>query len=75
MGSLLDFSVSGLIAGFIFGIVGLYLFRQGKKRANFHMLIIGILLMIYPYFTAGPWQDWGIGLLLCGGAWHFWDRI
>ena len=75
VGGLLDFSVSGLISSFIFGVIGLYLFKEGRKRTNFHVLIIGIVLMVYPYFTHGLLQDWGVGVVLCYAAYHFWDRV
>ncbi len=33
--------------------IGLGYFIYGKKIADFHFLIAGIALMIYPYFFAG----------------------
>lgn len=33
--------------------VGLAYFVYGKKQADFHFLIGGIILMIYPYFASG----------------------
>jgi hypothetical protein len=58
----LDFSVSSLLAGFIFGMCGFYLLKEGKKRTNFWFVGIGLGLMIYPYFVSGPWATWGIGI-------------
>lgn len=63
---------STLIAGFIFGILGFWLFREGKKRQNFYVLIIGILLMAYPYFVNSALVTWLIGGALTGAAWFFW---
>lgn len=71
-GELLNFSVSGLIAGLLFGVVGLWMFCEGKRRLNNKVVVIGLVLMIYPYFTNGPWMDWGIGFALCGLAYHLW---
>ncbi len=34
--------------------IGLGYFIYGKKTTDFHFLISGIALMIYPYFFAGP---------------------
>lgn len=60
----MDFSFSSLLASFTFGVIGIAVFREGKKRAEFDLIFIGIAMMVYPYFTNGPWMDWGIGLLL-----------
>lgn len=70
----MDISFSGIMSGIIFGIIGFALFREGKKRANYAILFIGITLMIYPYFSSGPWGDWGIGALLCGAAYYFFQK-
>ncbi len=61
----MNITISSLMAGLIFGIIGFYLFRQGKKDAEFSMILIGIALMVYPYFTKGAVWDWGIGISLC----------
>jgi hypothetical protein len=66
----MDFSPSGLFAGFVFGVIGIWLFRKGKKEAEFDFIFIGLALMVYPYFTKGPWGDWGIGAALCSLAYY-----
>lgn len=63
--SSVNFSISSLIAGFLFGVIGYWMFKDGRKRNDYYFLGIGIVLMIYPYFTSGPKADWGIGILLC----------
>jgi len=67
----LNISVSSLIAGLIFGVIGMWLFSQGKKNSNLYFVIIGLVLMVYPYFTKGPLADWGIGAGLCGIAYYY----
>ncbi len=67
-----DFSPSGLFAALIFGAAGLYVFRMGKKRVQYRLVFLGLALMIYPYFTKGPWMDWGVGFALCGLAYYIW---
>jgi hypothetical protein len=66
----MDISASSLLAGFFFGTIGLFVFRKGKKDAEFDILFIGIALMIYPYFTMGPLLDWGVGAALCALAYY-----
>ena len=72
--SLFHFTASGLISGLLFGIIGMYVFRQGKKRLNFKVTFLGIAMMVYPYFTKGPWGDWGIGIALCAATSYFWNE-
>ena len=45
------FSLAGLIGGILFGGVGFVAFIYGKKNAEFKPMIIGGLLMGYPYFV------------------------
>ncbi len=64
----LDFSFSSLMAGFVFGVIGFYLFREGKKRLNYSTIFCGVSLMAYPIFVSGPWMTWGTGVVLCAVA-------
>lgn len=58
-----------LIAGIIFGIIGFWLFRKGKKEHHVSHSLIGIGLMVYPYFTSDtPRLTWGVGFAFCGLA-------
>ena len=69
---LFDISVSGLIAGLLFGILGMWLAREAKRRADLKLGLVATALMFYPYFTRGPWMDWGIGFALTGLAYYLW---
>jgi multisubunit Na+/H+ antiporter MnhE subunit len=72
-GSGIDLSISSIIAGLIFGVVAVYVFRLGVKRLNYPLIFISIALGIFPIFTHGPWQTWGLGFLLCGIGWYVRD--
>lgn len=52
------------MASFVFSVWGWYVFREGRKRDHMLMVMIGVALMTYTYFTKGPWLDWGIGSAL-----------
>ena len=65
-----EISGSSLLAGLVFGVIGMYVFRRGKLRQEFDVLFIGIALMVYPYFTKGPIADWGVGIALCALAYY-----
>ena len=71
---LFDISISSVLSAIIFGIIGYWLYRRGKQYSRFDILAIGVALMIYPYFTRGPWGDWGVGFALCGLAYYFWKK-
>ncbi len=68
----LNFTPSGILSGLIFGIVGMWMFREGKRRQDFKIICIAVALMFYPYFTRGPLEDWGAGVLLCALAYYYW---
>ena len=45
-------SPAGMIAGFLFATIGFVAFVYGKKNTRFQPMIIGIILMVYPYFVS-----------------------
>jgi multisubunit Na+/H+ antiporter MnhE subunit len=68
----MDFSFSSLMSGFIFGVIGFYVVRHAKKDANIIAVVLGIALMIYPYFVSGDWLPWIVGIALCGATYYVW---
>ena len=60
----MNFSVSGIAAGLIFGTIGMYLVGRAKRLAHIPSLVIGVALMVYPYFVASNILLWGIGAVL-----------
>ena len=60
----MGFSVWTLIAGFVFGIFGIFIFREGKRDMNIPRVVIGLVLMSYGFFVTNPWACWGIGAVL-----------
>lgn len=72
--STFNITPSSIISGILFGCIGMWLYRQGKHRENLRLKVIAISLMVYPYFTSGPLADWGVGVALCGAAYHYWNE-
>lgn len=68
-----NMSASTLIAGLVFSVIGIWLFKKGRSKNNMTLVLISIALMVYPMFTKKPWQDWGIGIALCLYAKYRWD--
>jgi hypothetical protein len=64
------FSMSTIIASFLFGIVGLYVFRHGKKTTNYSLIFTSIAMMVYPMFVSGAIITWCMGIALCALAYY-----
>ncbi len=62
-GFLSGFSGAWLFGSIIFGIIGFAAFGYGKKSTKYKPLLIGIALMIYPYFVRSS-----LVLYLVGGV-------
>ena len=67
-----DISLSSLAAGFVFSVIGFGLFKEGRRRAEVRIALVGVTMIGYSYFTSSPAADWGIGILLCGLAYMWW---
>jgi Na+/proline symporter len=74
MDLLSSYSPWALVGGFLFGIVGIWLFRKGKRETNHKVMVIGIILMVYPLFTTGALTTWAVGASLCGFAYYWKDN-
>lgn len=60
---------SSLIASLIIGSVGFVAFAYGKKQSRLPQMLVGLVLMVFPYFvTSVPWMV-GIAAALLGGLW------
>ena len=58
------FSLGGLIAGILFGCIGFVAFMFGKKNSEFRPMVLGILLMVYPYFIKNTIAMYLVGIAL-----------
>lgn len=68
---LTSFSPAAMIGAVIFGLIGFYLFRHGKKTPHHRLMVIGIILMIYPLFFTEALHTWAIGCALTGLAYYW----
>lgn len=67
------FSVGNIMAMTIFGAVGFVAFMYGKKNANLKPTLIGIVLMVYPYFISNTILLYAVGAALCLALYLFRD--
>lgn len=70
----MNFSLSALYAYLIFGILGMSSFSYGRKLRLWKPSVIGILLMVYPYFFPNTWLLWGVGVALLVLLWFQHDE-
>ena len=61
---IVGFSLAGLIGGMIFGSIGFIAFIYGKKMSEFKPMLMGILLMLYPYFVRNTVALYMTGVVL-----------
>jgi hypothetical protein len=60
-----------IIAYILFGGIGFVAFSYGKKSMLFRPMIIGLALMVYPYFVPGTLGLYLIGIALTALL-YFW---
>jgi hypothetical protein len=65
------FTAANIFGSILFGSIGLGAFIYGRKSAAAKPLIIGAVLMIYPYFVSETWQLYAIGVLLTASLFLF----
>ncbi|MEI6072511.1 MAG: hypothetical protein WCS31_12015 [Verrucomicrobiae bacterium] len=58
-------SPSSLFAAILFGAIGMGAFVHGKRNGLAMPALIGVALMVYPYFVSETWLVFSIGALLC----------
>ncbi|MBF0571673.1 MAG: hypothetical protein HQL12_07335 [Candidatus Omnitrophica bacterium] len=60
-----------ILGGIIFGIIGMCAFAYGKKEKCWRPMVIGIALMVYPYFIPNTIVFFITGIALTA-ALYFW---
>ena len=60
-----------IVGGIIFSIIGWYAFIYGRREKSMRPMLIGIVLMAYPYFVANTFLAYAIGIGLTA-ALFFW---
>lgn len=61
----MDIDGYGLLASLLVSTVGFVVFRYGRLQQRFPQVVIGIALMVFPYFVSGAlWTLVVAGVLL-----------
>jgi hypothetical protein len=61
-----DLDAGSLIAGLVVSGVGFVFFSYGRKMSRAPHVIIGIVMMVFPYFIPSVLVMLAVGALLCG---------
>ncbi len=59
-----DFNFAKIAACSIFGAIGFVAFVYGKRNTLWRTMVVGIALMVYPYFFSGMLAIYLIGIVL-----------
>ncbi len=57
-------NTANILASIIFGSIGFAAFVYGKKQSSLKPLVIGVILMVYPYFVENPIALYAAGVVL-----------
>ena len=67
----MDFSEGSLFANLIVSGVGLFLLTYGRKTSDLRKVVLGLVMLVYPYFVSSAAVMIGIAVALVGGFWLF----
>src|SRR5437588_4181031 len=73
LSAMLNFSAANLIGGFVFGSVGFVAFIYGKRMNLWKPMLLGIALMVYPYFVSNDAAMLIIGIVGSSALFFFRD--
>lgn len=66
----MSFDPTWLALSLLIGAVGFALFIYGKKQQRWPQFVVGILFMVYPYFTTSVASLVVVGAVLAGVLWY-----
>ena len=66
-------TVGNILGGFLFGGIGFVAFVYGKKTSGFRAMMLGIVLMGFPYFVKDTMLLYLVGSALTGALFIFRD--
>jgi hypothetical protein len=64
-----SFEPGQLFLSVVTGTIGLALFIYGKKQVRWPQMVVGLALMVYPYFLTGTMSIIAVGLALGALLW------
>ncbi len=65
----MNLDANSLLASMLIGSVGLGLLIYGKKQLRVPQIVVGIALLVYPYFVSNVLVMLGIAVAAIGALW------
>ncbi len=62
-----------IFGAILFGIIGYFAFRRGRKTSHATLTWGGVVLMLYPYAVSTTWLLWVVGIALCTWIYTQWN--
>ena len=63
----MNLSTSGIVLDIFVGLIGLALLNYGRKEVRVPHMVVGFILLVYPYFVGNWMAVLGIAAGLVGG--------
>jgi hypothetical protein len=60
----MSLELGNILLGLFFGIVGISAWRYGKQNTSARHMLLGVVLIAYPYFIPNFWIALALGLVL-----------
>lgn len=65
----MDFDANALLASILPSSIGFVLFVYGKRQSRPPHMVVGVIMMAYPYFVTNIPLMFGIAVVLSAGLW------
>ena len=65
----MDLDANAILAGIFIGLVGMALVVYAKKQARLPHGVVGVVLMVYPYFVPNVFVTLAIAVVLVAALW------
>ena len=65
----MDFDANALLASLAIGGIGMVSFVYGRRQRRIPQMLVGFLLMAYPYFVSNVYLMIAIAVVLLTGMW------
>ena len=65
----MDLDANAILASFAVGGAGFVAFAYGKKQGRLPQMVVGLVMMIFPYFVPTVWLMLAIGAALLALLW------
>jgi hypothetical protein len=66
-----DLNLNGILLGGFIGLIGLALLMYGRKADRVPHMVVGLVLIVYPYFVGSLVVEVAIAIVLIGGLASF----